>query len=400
MKIPKSAGRMILTALLLSLGMFPAVAAAATEVQGTLGGAPYTLFVPEAWNGDLIVYAHGIVDPALPVAAPTTQDGFAQIRESWLGMGFAVASSGYRENGYALKDGAQATHQLGALFTSKFSRPRRIYLAGHSLGAAIGQVLAERHPEEYDGALLMCGFLGGGPLEVEYLTNGRILFDYFFPGAVPGGPFDVPAGLDFFPGSPTFLAALSALVAGFAPPFPTVQLASVGCLPGAASGSDVPCLPGVTPDEIVTSGLTIVGFSFRFGNDVFARTHDHIFFDNTTATYAGSFDDAALNAGVERFSSTPDAAHYFDKYYTPTGDLRIPILTLHTTRDPVNPIFHEKAYADLVERAGASDLLFQRRVDAYGHCNFTVDEVVKAFGDLRAWVETGVRPTDEGEPLP
>jgi hypothetical protein len=151
-------------------------------------------------------------------------------------------------------------------------------------------------------------------------------------------------------------------------------------------------LPGVTPEEIVTSGLNIVGFSLRFGNDVLDRTHGHFYFDNTRMVYSGSFDDVALNAGVARFSSTPDAEQYLAKYETPTGRLQIPVLTLHTTRDPVVPFFHEGAYAAVVEAAGASALLYQRSVERYGHCAFTAHEMAQAFTGLRAWVETGVRP--------
>ncbi len=365
------------------------VALAAQHLEGTTaGGAPYALDLPDHWSGDLVVYAHGIIDPALPVVPPTTQDGFDAIESRWLDLGFAIASSGYRENGYALKDGVQDTHQLTGIFISKFGRPRRVYLVGHSLGAAIEEVLVETYPEQYDGALLMCGLLGGGRMEADYLGNGRVLFDYFFPGVVPFGPFDVPPGLDFSPASTLFGAVAGALVAGFAPPdFRTVQLAGVAGL------------PGVSPAEIVASGLTIVGFNVRFSNDLLARTHDRIFFDNSATVYSGSFDDAALNRGVERFASTPDAARYLDKYFTPAGDLRLPVLTLHTTRDPANPFFHEAAYARIVAAAGASRFLVQRAVDRYGHCAFTADEMVGAFLDLRGWVETGVPPTD-GEPIP
>src|SRR5438445_787174 len=77
--------------------------------------------------------------------------------------------------------------------------------------------LVERYPKQYDGALSMCGVVGGSTDEVQYLANARILFDYFFPGVMPGDAFHSPT-LDFSPGSPAFNAVLQATVIGFSDP--------------------------------------------------------------------------------------------------------------------------------------------------------------------------------------
>ena len=60
-------------------------------VQGTTPtGALYAFAVPDDWNGDLIIYGHGIVDPAAPIALPSSQNGFAVLKEAMLERGFAV----------------------------------------------------------------------------------------------------------------------------------------------------------------------------------------------------------------------------------------------------------------------------------------------------------------------
>ena len=56
------------------------------------------------------------------------------------------------------------------------------------------------------------------------------------------------------------------------------------------------------------------------------------------------------------------------------------------------PIFHEALYQALVAAAGKSDLLVQRTITRYGHCTFTVQEMVQAFVALREWAVTGVEP--------
>ena len=64
--------------------------------------------------------------------------------------------------------------------------------------------------------------------------------------------------------------------------------------------------------------------------------------------------------------------------------------SIHPSRGPVVPVFHEQLYAD---RAAATGNLVQRTISRYGHCTFTSGEMVKAFRDLAGWVETGTRPT-------
>ena len=110
-------------------------------------------------------------------------------------------------------------------------------------------------------------------------------------------------------------------------------------------------------------------------------------------TYTGSTDDAALNAGVARFRSHPLATRYLRRWYEPTGKLRVPTLTLHTSRDGLVLAAHELAYAERVAERGYSDNLVQRTFERYGHCTFSVDEQVRALEDLANWVENGVAPT-------
>ncbi len=342
----------------------------------TANGAIFELDIPAAWNGHLWVYAHGAVDPQMPIALPDV----APLKASLLAQGFAFATSSYSQNGYAVKQGAEDIHQLKDLFTVRFGLPVRTYLFGHSLGGAVVQDLAERFPGQYDGALPICGLVGGGVAGIQYLGNARVAFDYFFPGTLPGGPFSTPV-LNFSPGSPAFNAVLGALVAGFNPPnFLTVQYAGVARLPSS------------NPAEIISSGLQVTGYSVRFTQDLLERTHDHIPFDNMATVYTGSFNDAALNAGVERFSAAPDALQYLENYYTPTGQLQIPMLTLHTTADPIVPFAQEAAYAQVVANAGASGMLVQQSVSRYGHCNVNAKETANALQGLFLWVNFGIKP--------
>ncbi len=108
--------------------------------------------------------------------------------------------------------------------------------------------------------------------------------------------------------------------------------------------------------------------------------------------YSGTAADVAVNAGVERFASTPDAENYLRHWFEPTGRLRIPVLTLHTTRDATVPFAHEAVYAGVVASAGRSGMLLQRSFTRLGHCTFTTAEQMSALEALAEWAATGVKP--------
>jgi pimeloyl-ACP methyl ester carboxylesterase len=350
-----------------------------TTITGDFGpGASYEIAMPTApWNGELVVFAQGIGRPADPVALPNP----GALRDTLTSQGFALVYTSRSVNGYgALKDGMQRTHQLRGIFTATIAEPTRVYLFGRSLGGLISVMLAERFPVQYDGVLSGCGLLGGGEAELNYLADAWVLFDYFFPGVIPRNGLSIPAGLDFEPGGSTYNAVLTALSQGLLPPGqPTLQFARTAKLPGANAG------------EIVAAGMNVIGFTVNQGNDLMEVVHGHMPYDNSATVYSGSLDDAALNVSVARYVSDPSADNYMEHYYTPGGALRIPVLTLHSTRDPVAPIFHEEMFAQAVQAAGASPFLLQRTVNGFSHCGFPSAETA-AFSALVQWVRTGVKP--------
>src|SRR5206468_11157611 len=137
------------------------------------------------WNGDVIYFAHGIIDPALAVTLPTGDDAEA-IRNSLGQLGFAVAYSSFSETGYDFKDGMQRTHQLRGLVTSRFGKPKRSFLLGQSLGSQIVEALSETYPDQYDGAVALCGVMGGTRRQIDYIGQVRTVFDLMYPNWLPG----------------------------------------------------------------------------------------------------------------------------------------------------------------------------------------------------------------------
>ena len=343
-------------------------------VTGEIGpGAQYALYRPGSWNGRLVLYAHGYVDPALPTALPSARN-VTDLRDALLARGYGVAYSSYSENGFALKEGVQQTRQLRGLFADAFGAPAHTYVTGQSLGGAVALMLAETNPGLFDGAMPQCTFDGGSQGEVAYLLNVRILFDYFFPGVIRGDAFHIPADLNF--ATEVVPAVSTALLAN---PARALEMAAVTQI--RIQYANFP--------ELVTSVLNALFFQIRGTNDLLGRVHDRSPFDNMETVYTGSTDDQRLNASVERYTATPDAQHYLEQYYEPDGRLRLPVLTLHTTRDPIVPFSNEAQYADVVQGRGTSEWLVQRSFVRFGHCAITVDEQVTGLEQLVQWAESG-----------
>jgi pimeloyl-ACP methyl ester carboxylesterase len=282
-----------------------------------------------------------------------------------------------------VQDGIQKTHQLRGLFNSVAGKPRRSFVAGHSMGGLITVALAEKFADQYDGALPMCGVVGGAQKQIDYIANVRTLFDVFYPGVLPGDALDMPAELNV---NTQVLGPAQAALLGN--PLNAFAMARVDQIP----------LPFANAPELFQSILTALAFDARGAEDLLDRTHGHSPFWNNSPTYYTSStlsatQVAGINFAAKHFDQTPDAANYLRNYYEPTGALTTPMVSIHTTRDPVVPFFHETLYAGLTSGAGASSQLVQRSIARYGHCTFTVPEMTKAFRDLAGWVETGVRPT-------
>jgi len=110
-----------------------------------------------------------------------------------------------------------------------------------------------------------------------------------------------------------------------------------------------------------------------------------------------SVSEEAFNAAVQRLTAGPQARHSNGMSNVPptTGDLRIPMLTLHTLGDLYVPFHMEQEYARRVASKGWAHNLVQRATRDFGHCAFTGPELVTAFGDLVKWVETGVKPAGD-----
>lgn len=368
---------------------------------GVHGGAGYRIEVPAEWNGDLVMWAHGFRgdEPSLRFGAEEFNVGF---RVWLLDNGYAWAASTYAKNGYNVAQGVKDTHSLAKFFNGQIANPDRVYIAGASMGGHIAAVSAEHFPRTYAGAMPVCGVLG------DYE-----LFDYFLD-------FNL-AAQQIALGTSTFPVTDAAVYLGATVPTIKAQLEAVaGGWPNALnadglrfkqlvelrSGGDRPNF-----DEAWFFWNTFASFVSTPGNFLFdlglldgtSPGRPGIGVDNSDVVYQVDLDpavseyEAELNAAIFRVSQDPSARNKNGLSNIPvtTGDLRIPMLTLHNLGDLFVPFHNEVVYAQRVADAGSSENLVQRAIRGVSHCGFTATELIDGFSDLVTWVEDGLRPNGD-----
>jgi pimeloyl-ACP methyl ester carboxylesterase len=338
-----------------------------TLEEDTLNGAPFQIEVPANWNKVLVLYCHGyqlagtranLKDPKLNL-----------LRSAFVTRGFAFALSGYREQGWAVKEAIEDTEALRRHFIKKYGQPRETFIMGHSMGAVVTLATIEKYPDSYQGALPLCG-----PLDVilngfqERIFDMLVTFDYLFPGSI--GPLVKITGISILDRKKV-KAALDAAPEKAAMFARRYQIATVNELPG------------------------VLAFFYELNRELQKRARGNPF-DNRDTIYDGFDDNAEINRGIKRYAADPQAREYLRQYYTPTGRVSDPVLTLHTTYDQLIPGRYVSAYDGIARLAGTQDLFVARYVVARGHCNFTLPQTMSAFDELLNWARNGKKP-EHGE---
>jgi predicted alpha/beta hydrolase len=360
---------------------------------GVAAGAAYRIEVPAAWNGKLVLYAHGYrgTGPVLYVSNPV-------LREHFVRNGYAWAASSYSANFYDVRQGVLDTHALSGIFRERTGNtPSSTYVTGHSMGGHITGALIEQYPDAFVGALPMCGVMGDVALFDYFLDYNLVAQTLAGRNAIFPPPLDYETSV-----VPDVAAKLSSAVPAAFP---------------AKLNDQGEKLRAVTEQR---SGGTRPAFKETFeawGNFLFGRygdgTVNGIASGNATTNlftvyrFSNADDELtpaelALNRNVLRVA--PDwTARYFHgadgmQNIVPVhATFRIPVLSLHTIGDLFVPLSMEQIYARRAQANDRADLLVQRAYRDVGHCGFKPQEEARAFADLVRWVEKGEKP--EGDEL-
>ncbi|MBA3469519.1 MAG: hypothetical protein H0T53_07730 [Herpetosiphonaceae bacterium] len=338
-------------------------------VEGTLPhGALSMICVPASgWNGSLVLWGHGYTAFNVPLDFQHMElpDG-TLISDLIQRLGFAFATTSYRQNGLAILEGVEDMRELIAAFRQSHGAPHRTYMTGASEGGIISTMLLEQSPELVSGALAMCGPIGSFRDQISHYGDFRVLFDYFFPGVLPGSPINIPTYvIDNW--ESTYAPAIRQALA--ANPSAAAQLIKTS--KAAIDPQD--------PSSVETTAMTLLWYSVFATNDGSAKFGGNPY-DNRSRIYFGSNNDFRLNLRVARFSAAAAAVQALKAYET-SGNVRRPLIVMHTSGDQLIPIWHQVLYT-LKARISGQGLLTPVPILRYGHCNFTATEMVGAFGLL------------------
>lgn len=386
--------------------------AAVTTHTGTLpDGATFLMEIPSPWNGTLLLYSHGYVPPGAKNSAHDVGD--PATRAFLLANGFALAGSSYAHTGWALQEALPDQIAVLDAFAALVGKPKRTIAWGHSLGGIITAGLIQRFPQRFDAALPMCGVLSGGVATWNQALDAAFAFKTLLAF---GSPLQVVNITN--PGANLALSE-SILTTAQATPQGRAKIALATAL-GDTPGWFDPASPEPAEDDFAARELNQflwsqqVDFPFLFalraelefragGNPSwntgidYRRQFEHsVDREEVRALYnqAGLNLNADLDAlnNAARIAANPVSVEYLEQNIIFTGDLDMPVLTLHTTGDGLVSNQNESAYRDVVSEAGDNRLLRQTFVHRAGHCTFTPAETVTALANLLQRLDTGRWP--------
>ena len=249
------------------------------------------------------------------------------------GLGFGFATNSYSKTGLAVLQAMDDIRDLVDIYTAEQGPPKKIYLTGASEGGLITALLVEQYPDIFSGGVAACGPVGDFPFQIDFFSDARATFQYFFPSLIPGDPFEPDqALLDIWPFY--YDAVVKPVVFDPANRSRLDQWVKVAHLPH----DDDNYL-----ETVGTSVEDVLRYSVVNVNDA-VTTLGGFPFDNRGRWYRGSTNDLLLNLLVPRADADPAAIAEMDTFYNTSGDLQRPLVTIHTRRDQQVPYAHELLY--------------------------------------------------------
>lgn len=138
--------------------------------KGQIGDALHAIAYPGSWNGNLLIFAHGLRPKEEPLRADLNPE--RPLYRTLLDQGWMIATSSYRRNGIIIKDAIEDLELLRELIVEQHGKPERILIMGNSMGGLIGTLIAESEGSGYDAILA-----AGAAVDTERL-GGAVSFTY------------------------------------------------------------------------------------------------------------------------------------------------------------------------------------------------------------------------------
>ncbi len=387
---------------MLPVGLLHAAPRATGAIEGKLAdGALWRAGVPPQWNGTVLLFSHGYA-PRLrpPELAPPGVEGWL------LRHGYALLASSYSKPGWALAEAVP--DQIAALdaFSARFGKPERTIAWGASMGGLVTVDLAETHPQRFTAALSECGSLAGSMGMMNEALDGAFAFKTLL------APHSAIRLVDSGDDRTNTARVEAVLKTALQTPQGRARVALAAALaqipPWTVPDAKEPP-PGDFPAQ-----LSQIAAAFAMG--VFLPRADQekraggVFSSNAGIGYRRQLAlsgrrawvghwyreagldldrDLATLEAAPRIPASPGAVAYMRAHYAPSGELRIPMLSMHTLGDGMTVPSQQHAYDTAVRATGHGANLAMAWVQRAGHCNFTPAEQIAALETLTNRLDEG-----------
>lgn len=380
-----------------------------TTHEGVLpDGTKHLTQVPVGWNGTLLLYSYGPPSPPEAPAWPASNP----LVQAFLRRGYAIAGCGTTVF-WPLEQNLPNQIAVLDLFAQTVGRPHRTIAWGQSIGGLMTAALVQFAPERLDGALVLCGTLGGGVGTHNQQLDCTFTFKTLLAPNSDLQPVNITN-----PGR-NAQVGLAILDEAQATPEGRARLglaAAFGSIPGWFD----PTEPEPAADDFAARELNQYAWMqrdwpvFLSAKVVLEHRGGGNLSWNTGVDYrqllAASpsrphvealYWEAGLDLEADletldrapRIEADPHAVDYFERYIAFNGSLRgVPVVTLHLLGDGLVPVDHMRSYGDVVRWAGQEEFLRQLYIARGGHCFFTTAEVLTSFDGLTERIEHGAWP--------
>jgi hypothetical protein len=349
-------------------------------------GAHYLIAMPAQWNGVLVVHAHG--GPPLEARRDRADEDIAR----WaviVKAGYAYAASVFRQGGVAVTSAAEDTERVRQIFVSHVAKPTRTLLHGQSWGGNVAAKAAQMYAapgmkSPYDAVLLTSGVLGGGLHSYNFRLDLRVVYQHYCGNHPAPDEPQYPMWMGLPKESKLTRKELAARVE---------QCLGTTKQRTPEQARKARAIAGVIriPEGNILAHLNWA--TWHFQDIVQNRTGGRNPFGNEGVRYAGSPDDAALNAGVARYRADPAALAAFGADSDLDGRIGVPVLTAHGIGDPTAFVELEHHFGEVMARAGQGGNLVQAFVDSREHSYMGHPIYPTLFAALLDWVERRDKPT-------
>ena len=268
-------------------------------------------------------------------------------------------------------------------------------LHGQSWGGSVAAKAAETYTRDtvgeqpYDAVLLSAGVLAGGTRSYDFRMDLRAIYQYLCNNhprptetqyALNIG---FPAGVTAPTNANLTTRVNECLALNRAPALRSPEQ--------AAKIATILNVVKIAENQIVSH----LAWGTRHFQDINQR-HGGSPFGNIGATYVGSTNDAALNAGVPRFRADAAAFRSFAEDTDYAGRIPVPVLTVKWIDDPTAFVELDAHFRTLMQQSGTADRLVQTFVSAAESHSYISDATyVTLLSLLTQWVQNGQKPTPQ-----